>query len=223
MSQVFAFLQETAGRHKRKRKLVNSIVVNKLKICLTFCMPFLHFLFAQVYVYNCAHQGSAKEVTPHEGGLLPTTGNSKGLQCCQRILLDVGLPQAILGPVFCTAGIADIQCMSNCRSPSHRPSHREWCLVLMIGYILSCNLTPDLEQRHPSTTTVPAVMSGESLLIVFSQPAVKQICCHLNNCDTSLFTTGLPSTSCKMLSKGFAKAFLSCFLSACHRSLHNNL
>jgi len=167
MSQVFAFLQETAGRHKRKGKLVNSNVVNGLKICLTFCMPFLHFLFAQVYVYNCAHQGSAKEVTPHEGGLLPTTGNSKGLQCCQRILLDVGLPQAILGPVSCTAGIADIQCMSNCRSPSHRPSHREWSLMLMIGYIQSCNLTPDLEQRHPSTTTVPAVMSGESLLICF--------------------------------------------------------
>ncbi len=40
---------------------------------------FLHFLFAQMYMYDCAHQGSAKEVTPHEGRLLPTTGNSKSL------------------------------------------------------------------------------------------------------------------------------------------------
>ncbi len=92
-------------------------------------------------------------------------------------------------------------------------------------------LTPDLEQFHPSTTTgqqddtsVPAVLSGESLLICFltvssqANPAA-----DLNKCNTLLFTTGLPSTCCKMLSKGFAKAFLSCFLSACQRSLKSNL
>jgi len=50
----------------------------------------------------------------------------------------------------------------------------QWCLVLMIGYIQSCKITPDLEQLHPSTTTgqqndttVPAVLSDESLLICF--------------------------------------------------------
>jgi len=44
----------------------------------------------------------------------------------------------------------------------------------MIGYIQSCKITPDLEQLHPSTTTgqqndttVPAVLSDESLLICF--------------------------------------------------------
>jgi len=50
----------------------------------------------------------------------------------------------------------------------------QWCLVLMIGYIQSCKITPDLEQLHPSTTTgqqddttVPAVLLGDSLLICF--------------------------------------------------------
>jgi len=178
MSHVFAFSHETAGRHKCTGKLINTKVAKiGLKICLTFCMLFLHFLFAQMYMYNCAHQGSAKEVTPHEGGLLPTTGNSKGLQCCQGVLLYVSLAQTTFCPVTCTAGIADIQCMSNCRSLSYTPSHREctqWCLVLMLGYIQSCMLTPDLEQLHPSTTTgqqddttVPAVLSGDSLLTYF--------------------------------------------------------
>jgi len=150
-----------------------------VEILFDILYAFLHFLFGtcinvHLCMYRCAHQGSAKEVTPHEGRLLPTTGNSKGLQCCQGVLLNICLSQAPFGPVSCTAGIADIQCVSNCRSLSHRPSHREWCLVLMIGYIQSCMLTPDLEQLHPSTTTgqqddttVPAVMSGESLLTYF--------------------------------------------------------
>ena len=174
MSHVFAFSHETAGRHKCTGKLINTNAAKiGLKICLTFCMLFLHFLFAQMYMY-CAHQGSAKEVTPHEGRLLPTTGNSKGLQCCQGILLYVGLAKTALCPVTCTAVIADIQCMSNCRSLSYRPSHREWCLVIMIGCIHSCKLTSDLEQIHPSTTTgqqddttVPAVLSRESPLTCF--------------------------------------------------------
>ncbi len=103
-------------------------------------------------------------------------------------------------------------------------------VVLMIGYIQNCKITPDLEQLHPSTTTgqqndttVPAVMSGKSFLICFLTASSQANLLHLNKCNTLLFTTGLPSTSCKMLSKGFAKAFLSCFLSACQRSLNSNL
>ncbi len=64
---------------------------NWIEILFDILSAFLHFLFAQMYMYSCAHQGSAKEVTPHEGRLLPTTGNSKSLQCCQRIFLQYRL------------------------------------------------------------------------------------------------------------------------------------
>ena len=66
------------------------------------------------------------------------------------------------------ADIADMLCVSKCRSLV-----TQWCFVLIIGYIQSCKITPDLEQLHPSTTgqqddtTVPALLSGESLLICF--------------------------------------------------------
>ncbi len=72
---------------------------NWVEILFDILYAFLHFLFAKLYMYHCAHQGSAKEVTPHEGRLLPTTGNSKGLQCCQGVLLNVCLSQAPFGPV----------------------------------------------------------------------------------------------------------------------------
>ena len=92
---------------------------NWVEILLDILYAFLHFLFAKMYMYHCAHQGSAKEVTPHEGRLLPTTGNSKGLQCCQGVLLNVCLSQAAFGPVSCMTGIADILCVSKCTSLSH--------------------------------------------------------------------------------------------------------
>ena len=46
---------------------------------------------------------------------------------------------------------------------------------------------------------------------------------HLNKCRTLVLTTGLPSTSCKMLCRGLARALRSCFLFACQRSLYSNL
>ncbi|KAL0048110.1 hypothetical protein WJX82_007915 [Trebouxia sp. C0006] len=49
---------------------------------------------------------------------------------------------------------------------SERSLVTQWCFVLIIGYIQSCKITPDLEQLHPSTTTgqqddttVPALLS----------------------------------------------------------------
>ncbi len=120
------FAQQVMTSHDRANKQAEMDVspamgdmLTEMQGCLKQLCGSSVVLFAQMYMYNCAHQGSAKEVTPHEGRLLPTTGNSKGLQCCQGIFLDIGLAQTTFCPVSCIAGIADIQCVSKCRSLSH--------------------------------------------------------------------------------------------------------
>ena len=74
-------------------------------------------------------------------------------------------------------------------------------------------------------TTIPVFMLSEQSVCPFAEFECHE-CRHgiyLNKCNTLLFTIGPPSTSCRMLKRGFARAFLSCFLSACHKSLKSNL
>ncbi len=57
----------------------------------------------------------------------------------------------------------------------------------------------------------------------WAEKIVIMIFAYLNKCNTLVFTTGLPFTSCKIFCKGFAKALRSCYLSACQMSLNINL
>jgi len=109
-------------------------------------------------------------------------------------------------PVTCMFLLSDTRCNAYCWSQA---THKQWCLVLIVEHILRCMLTPNLQQLQPSNTTVPATMSSCQFGLFTCDAQEWNEHAYLNKCNTLLFTTGPPSTSCKMLKRGFAKAFLS--------------